>query len=97
MTTYLVFALLLLVSTLYAVILQVTSFGRWLARERTWLSVVIGVGYTVLALVLVIPRSAWFMVVMAFLVASLPIIGRSLWNELRRDSAVWKEVRGDEA
>lgn len=90
MTTYLVFTLLMLISTFYAIILQVTSFGRWLAAERTWLSVVIGVGYVTLFMRLLGPAPTWWLWLVAWGVAGAPLVARSLWNELRRDSALWR-------
>ncbi len=85
-----VLALLFLLSTLYAVALQVTSFGRWLATERTWLSVVIGVGYVTLAMRLLGPTTDWWLWLVAWAVAGTPLVVRSLWNELRRDHALWQ-------
>lgn len=47
-------------------------------HSNTWLTVVIGVGYTILFLRLLLAPQAWFRVCAAFFFASLPIIARSL-------------------
>jgi len=90
MTTYLVFALLLAISTVYAVVLQVTPFGRWLATERTWLAVVIGVGYVTLIMRLLGPAPSWWLWLVAWVVSGVPVVARSLWNELGREAALWR-------
>lgn len=46
--------------------------------NNTWLTVVIGVGYTILYLRLLLSPRAWFRLCAAFFFASLPIIARSL-------------------
>lgn len=76
---------LFLVSVIYAVVLQ------WLRRRfgpaldgATWLMVLVGDGYVVLALRWLVDRAAWETMCWAFLVAGLPIIARSVANDLCR-------------
>lgn len=87
-----VFLSLLGFSASYALLLQ------WWSRDypesfddNTWLTVVIGVGYVLLHLAVLIPLRYWILVATAFFVASLPIIGRSLYNRARqrRETNAW--------
>ena len=66
---------------LWAVFLQFTRIGRFLAVRMTWITVVGGVGGTLLVTLPAVPLNAWLIVVAAFGGASIPIIGRSLLNE----------------
>jgi len=83
----LVYSLLLLCSTGYALILQKTKQGQWLAGRRTWLSVVLGVGLVLLASLILIPREHWFIIVGAFGIAGAPICIRSFLNEYHDEKA----------
>lgn len=87
-----VFGIIFVVSTLYALFLE-TGPGRWLAEERTWLSVVIGVGYVTLLMRLLGPAPAWGDWLIAWLVSGAPVIIRSLAREVAREREVWREVR----
>ena len=78
----LIYLVLLLTSIVYAAFLQ-TEQGRWLCEFRAWMTVAIGVGYTLVAIAFLSP--AWDSVAKAFVVAGLPICVRSLYNEWRRE------------
>ena len=93
MLLILTYALILAVSAIYAIFLSVTAVGRWLASERTWLSVVIGVGYVTLAMRILGPAPAWWQWLVAWGVSSVPIIARSLYHELRREQELWQRER----
>ncbi len=69
--------------TLYALWLQRTRQGAFLAARMTWLSVVIGCGMNLLIALLVIEVSAWLMLVGLFVASGIPIVIRSLSNEHR--------------
>lgn len=74
--------LALIWGSLWAAFLQFNRFGRWLARKRTWITVVVGVGVDLLIMRRVIPKDAWLKVVTIITFSSLSIIFRSLYNEL---------------
>lgn len=65
----------------WAAVLQYTDWGRRTARERTWITVVIGVGGNLAILYFAIDPSSWWTVVAIFVASSIGIIGRSLFNE----------------
>lgn len=67
----------------WAVFLQLTPLGKFLARQRTWLTVVTGVGVDLLIALAVVPWPAWLTFISIIAVSSLPIILRSLINERR--------------
>jgi hypothetical protein len=67
----------------WAGMLQHHPLGRFLARRRTWLTVVIGVGVDLLLLYVVLALEEWLLVVAVLGLSSVGIIGRSLWNEQR--------------
>jgi len=67
----------LLWGILLACFLQYHSLGQFLARERTWLTVVIGVGVDLLIGI----GAAWWHIWLIIAVSSLGIIVRSLSNE----------------
>lgn len=82
------YGLLFITSILYALFLQwAWRHYRQVFDDYTWLTVVVGVGYVLLYLYLLIPLEIWLTVCKAFFVACLPIIGRSLYNNLRRRKA----------
>lgn len=85
MNTQMLFALCLalLWGVLWAVCLQATAWGRWLAVRRTWLTVVAGVGVDVAILWLVLAPAAWLATAGVFAVSSVGVIARSLLNEWR--------------
>lgn len=53
-------------------------------QEYTWASVVIGTGLVLLGLRPTLDREAWNKVAVAFVVAGVPMVGRSLVNRLIR-------------
>lgn len=69
----------------WAVFLQHSRVGRFMAAQRTWLTVVIGVGGDVLLLRLLLPRRDWQRVVGILAVSSIGIIARSILNEHRQN------------
>lgn len=79
---------------LWAAYLQFSSFGHYLAVRRTWITVVVGVGMDLLIMLLVIPFSAWLVVASIIFASSFGIVARSLYNEIKDDSAI-EEVNGD--
>ena len=76
----------------YALLLQ-TEPGKTLARSRTWLSVVIGVGVNLIIALPVVPRRYWQMIAKVFIASSVGIIARSLINEARDISTVGSSMR----
>lgn len=62
---------------LWATYIQFNRHGQFLAKERTWITVVIGIGVDLL---IAFPAS-WVTVVLVIFASSLGIIARSLWNE----------------
>lgn len=79
-----VFSLLLALiwGAVWAMFLQWTHLGRFLALKRTWLTVVIGIGVDLLISLTLLPLRAWLTVFSIIAISSLPIITRSLVNEL---------------
>lgn len=78
----LVAALLALIwGLIWALMLQVTHWGQFIARRRTWVAVAIGVGVDLLILTIVLDLPAWLNVLIVIAASALPIIGRSLFNE----------------
>ncbi len=71
----------------WACILQFTSWGRWLALRRTWLSVVIGVGVDLLILGFVLSLGDWLRLVAVIALSSAGLIFRSLYNEHRDEAS----------
>jgi hypothetical protein len=69
----------------WAAYLQFTDHGRFLAIERTWLTVVVGIGVDLL----IAYQADWWTVMMVISVSSVGIIIRSLWNERHRDTTNW--------
>ncbi len=80
-----VFLALWLISVVYAVVLQVWS-QKWPESfaDNTYMTVVIGVGYVILALGFLLSWEAWLRVCAAFFFACLPIVARSLVNHAKR-------------
>ena len=69
----------------WAMCLQFTRWGRWLAVRRTWLTVVVGVGVDLLILALALPLEAWLLVTAVLGASSIGVIVRSLANEHLED------------
>jgi hypothetical protein len=70
----------------WAVALQFTSWGRWLAVRRTWITVVVGVAGVGLIALLVVDIGAWLQLVAIMAASSLGVIIRSLINEFREEA-----------
>lgn len=66
---------------IWAVFLQFHPHGQFLARERTWITVVVGIGGDLLILLFVLPVDVWIHVLAIVALSSVPIIVRSLINE----------------
>lgn len=72
----------------WAVILQYTPIGRFLAARRTWITVVIGVGVVLLIALGEIPINWWLRFAALILLSSIGIIARSLRNERQDEQEV---------
>ena len=79
---------------LWALFLQCTEPGRFLASRRAWLAVVVGVGVDVLILLALLPTGLWLQVCGVIAVSSLGIIGRSLLNEWREHMELLRGLDG---
>lgn len=76
-----VFGGIFLTSVGYAILLQ--KWQRYFPDsfdDLTWLQVVVGVGYVLLWLRLIIPLQYWLIICTAFFFACLAIVFRSIWN-----------------
>jgi hypothetical protein len=82
----------------WAIFLQGTGIGRYLAARRAWLTVVIGVGVDLMILWFLIPPGPWVLVAGVIAVSGIGLILRSLWNEWRDHNAAMAaaEHRRDE-
>lgn len=67
----------------WALVLQWTKFGRFLAIRRTWITVVIGIGVDMVIALAVMPFTWWSRIALIVVLSSIGIIARSLINELR--------------
>ncbi len=65
----------------WAAALQYTAFGQWLAKHRTWATVVIGVGVDGAICALVTPVTVWAKLAAIVAASSIGIIARSWANE----------------
>ena len=80
------YGLIFLTSLIYAPLLSL-----WQRRDpigfndNTWLTVVIGCGYTLLYSRLLLDREAWLRICNCFFFACIPIIGRSLLQNSTRN------------
>jgi hypothetical protein len=70
----------------WALFLQATTLGRWLAMRRTWLTVVIGVGVDLLILLLVLDWASWATAAAVTAASSVGLIVRSIYNEHAEDA-----------
>mgnify|MGYP000334554768 CR=1 FL=1 len=80
--------LALIWGTLWAVYLQYTQYGHYLAVRRTWVTVVIGVGVDLLIALLILPLDCWLNICTIIATSSLGIIIRSLYNERQDENAI---------
>lgn len=67
----------------WALFLQYTRLGRYLAGRQTWASVVVGVGGTLALSYPVVDGRSWWRIGGAFALSSVGIIARSLLNDQR--------------
>jgi len=66
---------------IWALVLQYTDVGRYLAARRTWLTVVVGFGVDLILLRPVLTLGNWLRVVGIVALSSIGIVGRSVLNE----------------
>ena len=69
----------------WAAALQWTSWGRWMAGQRTWLTVVIGVAGSLAACAVAVPVDDLLTIVVIISASAICIIGRSLYNEYQEE------------
>lgn len=86
----------LVASALYAGWLDTPAGREWCAR-RTWATVVMGVGLTLALAACIVPFEWWLWVAGLFGATGLPIVARSLRNEMRREQAAKWSARDDDA
>ncbi len=79
----------------WAVILQYTAWGQFLAIRRTWLAVIIGFGVDLLIMLAILPVNIWLQVCAIVGASAIGIIGRSLANEWRDHRELMEAVDGD--
>lgn len=77
----LIFFLAFIWGVSFALFLQYVPAGRFLAKHRAWLAVVIGVGVDVLILAWVLPVGHLLMIFAVFGASAIGVIARSLANE----------------
>ncbi|MBT3188909.1 MAG: hypothetical protein HN736_03365 [Anaerolineae bacterium] len=82
-----VFATLGVFSIGYAFFLN-TKSGKKIADEHTWVAVVAGVALVLRSVSFIIPDEYWQKVVIAFIVAGIPMVARSLWNKRKSDGKI---------
>ncbi|MCP4419738.1 MAG: hypothetical protein GY805_24265 [Chloroflexi bacterium] len=75
-----VYIILFVAAAAYALALN-TKQGKTIAKDYTWITVVAGTSLVLAALWFLIPQDSWQRVVISFVVAGLPMIGRSLLNK----------------
>ena len=68
--------------------------GREIAARKTWVTVVIGVGLTLILAAVIVPFEVWIRVALLFVATGAPIVVRSLRNELRAERQA-KEIMRD--
>jgi len=81
-------SLAFLLSICYALFLALTEPGQWLRQELTWLSVVVGVGMTLVCIALVDTQTAQAAAVF-FAVTGAPIVIESLIRMYRH----WRDTQ----
>jgi hypothetical protein len=82
---------------LWALFLQKTALGRYLAARRTWATVVAGVGVDLLIAKRHLSWGEWLNLVTLICLSSVPIIGRSLLNEWADDTAVINAIKNKDS
>ncbi len=76
---------LVIVSTLYAVVLNIRTVREWYTPDRTWITVVIGDGLILAALLCLVPFgilaiAQWWIILIYTFAAGVPII---IWQQIR--------------
>jgi hypothetical protein len=94
------YLLALVWGSIWAAFLQWTRPGWFLANKRTWLTVIVGVGVDLLIILGIlsvvpstVPLFTWLRMVAVFALSSVPIIARSIYNELLEQDEVMADVR----
>jgi hypothetical protein len=73
---------------IWAVVLQRTALGHYLARRRTWITVVVGVGVDIVIMRLALSWEELAVVFIVVAASSTGVIARSLVNEMAEDRGV---------
>ena len=81
----------------WAAALQFTRAGRYLANRRTWVTVVVGVGGTLVIALPVVPLKWLVFIAGAFGLSSIGIISRSLYNEFLLERALGGNAENESA
>lgn len=80
----------------WALFLQGTRMGQFLASKRAYLAVVIGVGVDLLIVLPMLDVLVWLRIVAVIGVSSIGLVVRSLWNEFGELMDTIEEIsRGD--
>lgn len=70
----------------WALFLQFHRDGQWLATQRTWVTVLVGIGVDVLIMGTILDPHALLIVLSIIAASSVGIIARSLYNERAAES-----------
>lgn len=91
-----VLALLFLTSVLYAILLEWSERRFGFVSAYTWLTVVVGVAYT-LGILALLSWQASVLALVMFAVSGVPIVGRSIINDMvqRNERMDYHERRGN--
>lgn len=82
--------------TVWALFLQRTYAGRFMAARLTWLTVVIGIGVDLVIALFIIPLDAWLRIAGVIAASSIAIIARSLLNDSSDHRALIERKHGDQ-
>lgn len=80
-------------STIYALFLS-TRYGRILTETYTWVTVVFGTGM-ILGIYYLMSAQPDPLIFFCFSAGGLPIVVRSLWEDVRREERFRETVHGD--
>lgn len=80
----------------WAAFLQFTQMGRFLAVQRTWITVVVGVGGDLALMALCVPFEVWLRVAGIVALSGMGIITRSLINEWSEMQELGTALRGED-
>jgi hypothetical protein len=78
----------------WALFLQFTTLGRFLATRRTWITVAIGVGVDAALLLLCLPFSAVLTMLAVVGASAIGIVARSMINELNDELSIQEYLHG---